>query len=122
MKTQDIQLQSLVGKHTLRAVFFDAIGDAQVCRFTLGRKHYEVVEDPHDGYRNMLERLSISDVVPKTKIKPVKVIAQMHPDNASEDILQFMSEKTGKVVLEFGTSNADDYYPGFVAEFHPENI
>jgi hypothetical protein len=29
---------------------------------------------------------------------------------------------TNKLVLEVGTENIDDYYPGFVGRFHPENM
>jgi hypothetical protein len=29
---------------------------------------------------------------------------------------------TGKVVFEVGTEDIDDYYPGFVVEFNPENM
>jgi len=122
MKTQDIRLESLVGKHTLSAVYFDAEGDVQVCRFTLDKKHYEAVEGNNDGYRSSLDRLSITKVAPKKKIKPVKVIGQMHPQNHSEEIIQFLNPKTNKPILEIGTSNCDDYYPSFVAEFHQENI
>jgi hypothetical protein len=120
MKTQDIELKSLVGKHTLRAVYFDGKGRGQVFRFTLGCKHYEAVEDPCDDYRSCLERLSITKVVPKKSIKPVKVLAQMHPQES--EILQFLNPKTKLCILEIGTTNADEYYPGFIAEFHPENI
>jgi len=38
------------------------------------------------------------------------------------DILQFLNPGSGKPIMEIGTSDTDDYYPGFVAEFHPENF
>lgn len=122
MKNKDVTLKSLEGKHTLSAVFFDAVGAVQVCRFTLDKKHYEAVEGDNDGYRSSLDRISVTDIKPKKQIKPVKVIGVMHPQSATEEIIQFLNPKTKKPILEIGTANCDDYYPSFVAEFHQENI
>jgi len=40
----------------------------------------------------------------------------------SDDILEIVDIKTGGIVLEVGTANTDDYYPWFVAKFHPEEM
>lgn len=38
------------------------------------------------------------------------------------DILELIDIANGKVVLACGTRNTDDYYPCYVAGFHPENM
>lgn len=38
------------------------------------------------------------------------------------ELLVFVSRATNKPVCVFGTGNTDDYYPYFVAKFHPENM
>jgi hypothetical protein len=38
------------------------------------------------------------------------------------DTIQFIDVVTGKVVLEVGTDNTDDYYPYCVMNWYPENL
>lgn len=38
------------------------------------------------------------------------------------ELLVLVSKDTNKPVAMFGTANTDDYYPYFVAKFHPENM
>ena len=58
----------------------------------------------------------------------VEVIGRMRPKEedgygyGDSEVVQLLHAETGKVILEVGTSHADDYYPGFVAEFHPHNL
>lgn len=129
-----IELEQLIGEHTLSGAYFDAITEpdycgnpetVQVLRFTLDGEHYEAVEGPDDGYRSYLKELRKTEKPPKNTFFPVSVIAAMRGGTEAgfdDIILQFINTENGKCVMEFGTSNASDYYPGFVAEFHPENL
>lgn len=129
-----MELRDLVGPHKLSGVdmsnehikreWGDSFEDCQVINFTLDRKTYTAIEDPSDGYRSSMNEIKESEVVIKNKFKPVKVIGRMREDDRFEvnEILDLIDEKTGKIVLSVGTSNTDDYYPSFVAEFTPENM
>lgn len=129
-----IELESLVGTHELSGAFFDMStetmdGDhkeeCQVLRFTLDGTHLEAVENPDDGYRSNLKEVRHTELAPATKFPSVKVECVMKTvgEYGGEDIiLQMLNPATKKAILEIGTSNVDDYYPGFVGYFSPENI
>lgn len=131
-----IELESLVGEHVLSGAFFDSakepsykgsdwMEDKQVLRFTLNGRNLEAVEDPDDGYRSSLGDLRPSSIAPANQFPPVKVVGQMKTkgEYGGEDcILQFLNAATGKPIIEIGTSDVDDYYPGFVGYFSPENL
>lgn len=118
MKTFD--LEYFVGEHKLSGAFFDDVGGARALRFTLNGKNYEAVEDASDGYRSSLEEIRETEILPEFKFRAVKVLGSV--EHGSDEILRFLNLKTGKVILEIGTSDTDDYYPGFVGEFHPHNL
>lgn len=42
--------------------------------------------------------------------------------SGTDDVLELLDVANGKLILEVGTSNVDDYYPGFVATWTPENM
>lgn len=66
-----------------------------------------------------MDRIVITDEEPKTSFKAVKVVGKMRDgDNRT---LELTHAKTGKLVLEVGTDNTDDYYPWYVASFYEEN-
>ena len=126
-----MELKDLVGLHKLSGVdmsnekikdeWGDSFEDCQVINFVLDRKTYTAIEDPSDGYRSSMREIKESKVVIKNKFTPVKVMGVIRPDT-SDDVIDFFDVKTGKVVLSVGTEHIDDYYPGFVAYFYPENM
>lgn len=89
-------------------------------------------EDPSDGYRSSLGALFVfpgalynlggnlcSDYI------DVPVVGRMSEPNeydSTSDVLELIDTRNGKVILQVGTTNSDDYYPSFVALFNPENI
>lgn len=129
-----MELKDLVGLHKLSGVdmsnekikeeWGDSFEDCQVINFILDRKTYTAIEDPSDGYRSSMREIKQSKVVVKNKFTPVQVMGIMRGkgDWHENDIIDFYDVKTGKVVLSVGTSNSDDYYPSFVAEFTPESM
>jgi len=48
----------------------------------------------------------------------------MRPDDDYEknNVLDFVDATNGKIVLSIGTADIDDYYPGFVGDWTPENL
>ena len=129
-----MELQELVGLHKLSGVdmsnekikeeWGDSFEDCQVINFILDKKTYTAIEDPSDGYRSSMREIKLSKVVIKNVFKPVQVFGIMRRDENynKNDIIDFYDVKTGKIVLSVGTSNSDDYYPSFVAEFTPESM
>lgn len=128
-----VDLDSLVGEHILDGVdlstervknYGDEFEDANVIRFRLDGKVYTAIEDPSDGYRSSLDRVFVEDcAIPA--FPPIRVIGVKKPDDRHgyvNDALQLIDVVTGKVVVEAGTENTDDYYPSFVSAFHPENM
>jgi len=128
-------LRSLVGPHVLDAVDFSTervptyggyFENAQHCRFRLDGIVYIAVEDPSDGYRSSMEHLLLGSGEMTNVFPPLQVIARHRTESGegwghqTDDVLELVDAVTGKVVLEVGTENEDDYYPCFVASFHPE--
>jgi len=127
-----MELKELVGKHILTGVDFETIQlpedawepEAQGINFVLDGKTYTAIEDPEDGYRSCMEKIFVSDKKIKNTFEAVEVVGSMKPEGDYEvnETIQFIDTKNGKLVLEVGTDNIDDYYPYFVANFTPENI
>jgi hypothetical protein len=130
-----VELKDLVGEHVLDAVDFsneqvrtwgDNFEDAQVIRFRLDGICYIATEDPDDGYRSSMQDIVIAEVASMANtFPPVRVVCRHRTEGRysnEDDILEFIDMETGKVVLEVGTDNSDDYYPSFVACFKPENM
>lgn len=129
----EVDLKSLVGDHKLSAVWFKD-GEAkewdngtarQIIFFTLNNKTYKAVEDDNDGYRSSMGSLVLTDETPRNRFKPIKVMCSYTSGSdqfSEDDILQFTNIKTGKLILEVGTHNINDYYPSFVANFHEDEI
>ena len=131
--TNTMELKDLVGKHVLDAVDFETIqvktwGDqfesANCIRFRLDGVVYIAVEDPDDGYRSCLGELKVAKGVAMTNVFPKVRVVGKHRTvgkyNGKDDILELVDSKTGEVILEVGTDDIDDYYPGFVSHFRPE--
>ena len=124
---QNIELKDLVGEHKLSGVDFNneqiksewsnEYALSQVVRFTLDGKTYIAAED---GFRGCMRWLRLSKKAP-IDFKPIKVLARMS-DRPNSTILQFLNIDNGKVILEVGTDNIDDYYPSWIASFNVENL
>lgn len=130
-----IDLVTLVGEHILFGCdcsteqvkdWGEIYVSAGVMRFNMDGKVYEAIENPDDGYRSTLEGLHIPDtgVVVQNMFAPTAVIAvhQSQSHSSMDDILELRNAKTGKVIIKIGTSDINDYYPGCVMEFNPENL
>lgn len=130
------ELKDLIGRHVLDGVYFssesipayegaDYTEDSQVCRFRLNGNVFVAVEDPSDGYRSSMRELrSLGEIALDNMFPPVEVFGLYRSERNRDqsDILELYDLATGKLVLEIGTDATDDYYPSFVASFHPENM
>jgi len=115
-------LNDLIGKHVLDAVDFESDKDpANAIRFRLDGVLYVATEDESDGYRSSLRDIAVSESPTSNTFEPIEVLAAMS-DGYDEDVLKIIDTKTGKTVIEVGTTSASDYYPSFVFNFHPENM
>lgn len=132
-RPKTLTLEDLVGGHTLSGVDFDTteiktwseeFQKAQCIRFVLGGKTYVAVEDPDDGYRSTMEEIRLSEKPCLKTFPGVKVVGRMKGSDGCgrNNTLQLVHAKTGKVILEVGTDNVDDYYPWYVATFNEENL
>lgn len=130
---KSVELKDLVGEHILSGVdFLSELTNkdwrpenehCQVIRFCLDGKIYTAIEDPDDGYRSCMDDIFIDeDASMKNTFEGVKVRAvwEMGDGRETSNILALIDAETGEAVLEVGTGNTSDYYPYFVASFHPE--
>ena len=128
-----MELKELVGLHKLTGVDMDSVSvntwgsqfeDCQVINFVLDGQTYTATEDPDDGYRSNMRDIVKSDYKVKNKFKPCMVMGQMREDDKydTNEILDLVDVKTGKVVLSVGTENTNDYYPCWIATFTPESM
>jgi hypothetical protein len=132
--TDNINLDSLVGEHMLDAVdmfserikqYGNNFEDCSIIRFRLDGKVYTATEDPSDGYRSCMGTLFVSADEPMRNVFPPICVTARKRENERyqiNDTLELVDDVTGKVVLEVGTDNTDDYYPSFVGSFSPENM
>jgi len=127
-----MELKDLVGEHELSGVdtttervkqYGEYYEDCEVVRFVIDGKTYKATEDPDDGYRSYLKDLEVTDEKVMNSFPPQKVIGKMKDDSGMDnDTIQFIDAATGKVVLEVGTDNTDNYYPYCVMHWSPENL
>lgn len=134
-----MELQDLVGNHTLDAVDFSSeqvktwggeFEDCEVIRFRLDGKVYAATADPGDGYRSSMRDIALlGDVHMQNVFAPQAIVGRYQTErpayegadyNYQTDVLELVDPTTGRVVLEVGTDNTGDYYPSFVSSFHPE--
>lgn len=131
---KSIDLESLAGEHLLSGVDGDTIQvqkwtdctePAEVLRFVLDGVIYEGIESPGDGYRNSMEGLYVTETPVRNVFAPIKVVGRYRNKgeySGTDDVLELIDAANGKVVLEIGTDNVDDYYPGFCAHWHPDRL
>ena len=128
-----VSLDSLVGMHELtgcdlsveKVETYCGSENANVIRFTLDGVTYTAVEDPDDGYRSSMDRIFAEDVVLQNTFAAVRVETRKKAADEygdKNDTLELVDVQTGKVVLEVGTDNVEDYYPYFVGTFSPQNM
>ena len=134
MNEINVDLKSLVGEHKLSAVGFKEGTNCycndepkKIMLFTLDKITYKATEDDNDGYRSCMGELVITNEKPEEQFKPIKVMCRHITKHVGgygdeDDMLEFVDIKTGEIILEVGTENVGDYYPGFVATFHKERI
>lgn len=130
---KDVTLESLLGLHILSGVdrnhenipdtYGDGFANCQVFNFCLDGKTYTACEDPDDGYRSCMRYLRESELPIMNAFAGVQVLGTMMAKGTYDnEVLQLIDCKTGKIVLEVGTSDSSDYYPCFVSSFSPENM
>jgi hypothetical protein len=124
---ETIELNSLVGKHILSGVDRQTIHpeyeDAEQINFVLDGKTYTATQKREDGYRSCMKDLILSDIPVINNFPDVEVMATMRSKGFYvNEILEFYDIQNGKLLLAIGTENTNDYYPMWVAKFHPENI
>ena len=121
-----MELKDLAGKY-YRLSGVDqhpAVGDeGAAISFVLDGITYTATEDPSDGYRSSMKKIAVSSTHVTNVFGPVLVYANyvdaFEGDGDRHDLLRLMDDHTGELVLEVGTRNLDDYYPGFAASFDP---
>lgn len=128
-----MKLKDLVGKHKLSGVDYmpslrnkekyDDYGNDIL--FCLDGVTYLMTENEDDGYRSYMTDLEITDrkiknMFPKQDVE-CKYVDKSKEWNEESDILQLYS-LGGKLILEIGTGNTDDYYPYTVFNFSPESM
>lgn len=93
--------------------------------FTLSGQTFLAVEDLCDGYRSSMLKFEKTRRKVKNSFDPVDVFCR-HRENGThsgkDDVLEIYNLNTGKLILEIGVSNIDDYYPSCVCNWTPENI
>lgn len=98
----------------------DYAEDAGCFCFILNGEAFCATEDPSDGYRSSMADLQQVPIwTVRNTFAPVLVTLCM---TADDNILEVSDAKTGQIVIEVGTDNADDYYPRFVGSFSPQNM
>lgn len=100
-----------------------------VIHFQLGPTTYSMYEDPDDGYRSHLGEIKVDRHEIRNTFAPCIVVCTHrttaktpYDDDKAVDILEIRCAETGKLIIEVGTDNADDYYPSCVMSFAPENL
>jgi len=133
-ESRTVSIESLTGGHffsgcdtvnrMVKRYEWQDAENCQVINFILDGTTYTAIEDPSDGYRSSMDKLFVSNEKVENNFAPVQVVgiyvSRSHYNAA--DIIRFYDVKNGKLVLEVGTDNSDDYYPSFVGSFNPMNM
>jgi hypothetical protein len=129
----EIELKTLVGEHALGGVDmgkttverYGSTEEANSISFMLDGIVYTATEDPDDGYRSHMGSLTLGATISNT-FPPQRVLCSYYEGritdsdwNTANELLIARDVVTGKEVLRVGTSNTDDYYPWFTADFDP---
>lgn len=139
-----ISYQELLGNHRLFGVAmvtepmekdFDGNTERNGIAFNLDGYAYVSWEDPNDGYRSSmgdLQRVSVNQIRMLVEVAGqfqdgIPVEAKIMPDDNStwghnNDVLELYDTRNGKLILQVGTTNTNDYYPSAVMRWIPEDI
>lgn len=133
-----VQLKDLVGTTILqgcewgkveRGRYNGEVDVIDVIHFQLGPTTYSMYEDPDDGYRSHLGKIEVDQHEITNTFAPCVVVCTHHTithgqyeNGKAVDILEIRCAETGKLIIEVGTDNTDDYYPSCVMSFNPENL
>lgn len=115
-----MEIKDFAGKHKLSGVEYTTKDGYEAILFTLDDVHYLATEDPNDGYRSTMNDVEVSERAPRSWFLPVEVVGVY--GSSDDDIISFVDSRNGKVVLEIGTRDVDDYYPCCVMSYSPENF
>lgn len=117
-----MEFQDFIGYHILSGVDYEGgIDGANAIRFRIDGVIYIAMEDREDGYRSCMGSLEVSDLPMNNTFRGIPVIGVV-TKTINEDILSFVSVKTGKEVLAIGTDYGDSWYPCYVSSWTPENM
>lgn len=127
----EITLKTLCGEHLFSGIkmsvekhystYQEDDVDCNVCLFTFDGTTYKVLENPDDGYRSYCGCIEETEQEPMYRFPETKVVCYMD-ESESNEVLIVRDAFTGKVVLEIGTKNLDDYYPYCHFAYIPENM
>jgi len=125
-----MELKDLVGLHKLSGVdmlseniketWGDGYEDSQVVRFILDGVTYSAIENPEDGYRSTMREIKKDSGEVRNKFPEQEVFCVYDGDES--DLLRILNVNTSEEILVVGTDNIDDYYPGFIRYWNPENM
>lgn len=136
-----MELKDLVGEHDFTFVPKMDVRhpideNSNGVMFGLDKHIYLVFEDPSDGYRSNAGPLLSFEGSPTALggwdsgwspdyLRNQRVLC-VHDTQGKyggeNDVLSIRSIATGREIMRVGTTNVDDYYPGFVVEWVPGNL
>ena len=128
LTVEEVNLEFFVGKtFKLTGVGAESVKvgrdeDATHFSVILNNQCYTVMEDPSDGYRSSMREIWVTKGASIKNRFPACEVTGRKCTDEHDDTVELVDTTTGKVVIEFGTSNTDDYYPCFVGNFQPENM
>lgn len=126
-----MELKDLVGQHILDCAARTDVrhpfnADANGIAWSMDEKIYMAFEDANDGYRSSMASLLVAEGCAYNFWDPDylgkrQVTCRMVTEGygSAPDVLEVIDVATGHVWLRVGTADTDDYYPWFVAEWHP---
>lgn len=132
-----MELKDLVGIHMLDAVDYGQVDVRQsygsetvlcnMLRMRIDNVTYVCIENPDDGYRSSMRALRTLEPgeTPILNVFGYIIVECKHDVGVADttnDLLKVYDVENGKLILEVGTANTDDYYPYYVANWSPENM
>ena len=83
---------------------------------------FMLLEDESDGYRSSMDSVLVhTRYVPRNVFDCVPVWFQKG-GGSGDDLIDAVCVENERRILQFGTSNTDDYYPSFVGDFELKNM
>lgn len=83
---------------------------------------FMLLEDESDGYRSSMDSVLVhTRYVPRNVFDCVPVRFQLG-GGSGDDLIDAVCLENQRRILQFGTSNTDDYYPSFVGDFELTNM